>query len=131
MSTQNPVNVGSIANDGTGDTIRAAFDKVNTDLAALFGKFQDGDTGAAPLTGYSGIVTMPGGVFDPYVEVQIPTHPTQTCVFLSYKGEPINGGILWWEWSEPSPGNTGIKIHSTNAADESVVLFLIVRNPGM
>ena len=33
---QNPVNVGTTANDGTGDTARAAFQKINADIAALY-----------------------------------------------------------------------------------------------
>lgn len=33
---QNPVNVGTSANDGTGDSARAAFQKINADIAALY-----------------------------------------------------------------------------------------------
>ena len=40
---QNPVNVGTSANDGTGDSARAAFQKINADIAALY-------AGAAAVT---------------------------------------------------------------------------------
>lgn len=35
MATLDPVNIGSIANDGTGDPLRDAFNKVNKDIAAV------------------------------------------------------------------------------------------------
>lgn len=39
---QHPVNIGTVANDGTGDTLRVAFDKINDDLAALFTVVESG-----------------------------------------------------------------------------------------
>src|SRR5262245_14783142 len=33
---QHPIDIGTVANDGTGDTLRVAFEKLNTDLAELF-----------------------------------------------------------------------------------------------
>ena len=52
MATQQVVNVGAQANDATGDLLRDAFIKINTNFAAFFtGNFPTGQTGSFTATG--------------------------------------------------------------------------------
>lgn len=55
-----PINVGSSANDGTGDTLRAAFQKVNANEADL----QSQLNGKATLTGATAIVVLTQAAYD-------------------------------------------------------------------
>jgi len=57
---QQVVNIGTVANDGTGDPLRDAFDKINDNFVELYGTSLSarGDwsgTSAFPTTGGSGI----------------------------------------------------------------------------
>ena len=67
---QQPINVGSAANDGTGDSLRAAFGKVNSNFATTLQKannLSDLVTPAAARTnlGLGSAATMPSTAFDP------------------------------------------------------------------
>lgn len=55
-----PINVGSSANDGTGDTLRAAFQKVNANEDDL----QTQLNGKATLTGATAIVVLTQAAYD-------------------------------------------------------------------
>jgi hypothetical protein len=44
------VNLGTYANDGTGDDLRTAFEKVNSNLSELFGSLYGANVGATPPT---------------------------------------------------------------------------------
>ncbi len=46
---QHPVDIGTVANDGTGDTLRVAFDKLNTDIAELYATIQVGGEDAGTI----------------------------------------------------------------------------------
>lgn len=62
-STINTINVGSSANDGTGDTLRAAFQKVNSNDAALNADKVENSNGSASGLTLSGTTTI-GGTLD-------------------------------------------------------------------
>lgn len=46
MATVNPVDIGNLPNDGTGDPLRVAFQKINDNFDYISGLAPDGDTGA-------------------------------------------------------------------------------------
>lgn len=55
-----PINVGTAANDGTGDTLRAAMQKININEADL----QSQINGKASITGATGIIVLTQAAYD-------------------------------------------------------------------
>jgi len=96
-STINTINVGSSANDGTGDTLRAAFQKVNSNDAALNADKVENSNGSASGLTLSGTTTI-GGTLDVSSATTLTGLDTSDEIAEGLtRGEPslyFNGGIV-------------------------------------
>lgn len=120
MTEITPVAVGTEANDGTGDSLRAAFLKINASLAALAaGKAEVGDLGTlvgsvAGLGRYRGVFTM--GTSDP--QAVLGTTDWDAGDWIVFEG---SGYVLWTDalgaWSSASVRDGDILIARDTGAD--------------
>ena len=65
MARQN-INIGAAANDGTGDTLRAAGTKINSTFTELYTKLGDGDNLSSQITLEDSAIVFEGGTDDDF-----------------------------------------------------------------
>ena len=76
MTRQN-IGIGSAANDGNGDTLRAAGQKINANFVELYNKLGgDSDTLSEQMTISVGTISFEGSASDDYETALTVTNPT-------------------------------------------------------
>lgn len=119
------INLGNYANDGTGDDLRTAFEKVNTNLVELFSSVYGANVG--PLPPASGVDegelwwdTVSGRLYIRFGAVwtdaspDIPTPPDpltdHTLAELSDVSStvPVTGQALVWNGTSWAPGDVAV-----------------------
>lgn len=121
MSRQH-INIGSVANDGTGDVPRVAFDKVNDNFIELYDLFDELPEDFWPLTGtadLTGDVTIDGNNFDLIFGSTNPLDDfevyTDNGIYLEVESGLNNSYI--------DMGSNFVDIYSTDGTDESDIFI--------
>jgi len=90
------INLGTYANDGTGDDLRSAFQKVNANILELYTTFHGATVGAEPPAGVpEGELwwnTADGKMYIKYGTVWVESSPQSPSVNYSVSAESTTGG---------------------------------------
>jgi hypothetical protein len=96
MARQN-INIGAYANDGTGDDLRSAFEKVNSNMLELYSTVYGANVGALPPT--SGVEegelwwsTVEGRMYVKYGSAWVDASPSDGFVTYDLTSESTTGG---------------------------------------
>ncbi len=116
------INLGTYANDGTGDDLRTAFQKVNANLVELFSTVSGCSVGATPPTlgveqGELWWSTVEGRLYIYYGGAWIDASPEASFSISNYDLSDLGnvsdttattGQALVWNGSEWAPGNVAV-----------------------
>lgn len=89
MATRDILNNGTTANDGTGDTLRQAADKINSNFRQLFLFLGDSVNTTSTLSFDSDKIVFDGGVYDTILNATTPTSSNKTVSLPNATGTVV------------------------------------------
>lgn len=89
MATRDILNNGTTANDGTGDTLRQAADKINSNFRELFLFLGDSVTTTSSLTFDSDTIVFDGGAYNTILNATTPTSSNKTISLPNATGTVV------------------------------------------
>jgi hypothetical protein len=106
------INLGTYANDGTGDDLRTAFQKVNANILELYNSVYGANVGAVPPT--SGVEE--GELWWSTVEGRLYVYYSGAWVDAS----PVDGFVTYDLTAETTTGGASVRLNGTDLSQDSI-----------